>query len=126
MNAIQRFVKSIGSYAFICRTVWRKNSSSYAWIITNKKDFYNEDTLKTENYIVQPKTPDSCTIIRTISGKHIQDTVPYIENIVRFLKTHLFIEFKEFIVDFIKDEGGIWWAINIKGFILEQEDPMIN
>ena len=38
----------------------------------------------------------------------------------------MFIDFKEFIADFIKDETGIWWLVNVKGFILESPDPLIN
>ncbi len=34
--------------------------------------------------------------------------------------------FKEFICDFIKDESGIWWMINVRGFVLDTYDDPIN
>ena len=36
------------------------------------------------------------------------------------------MRFKEFVCDFIKDEGGNWWFINVKAFILEGEHKKIN
>jgi len=37
---------------------------------------------------------------------------------MRFLDIHLGIQFKEMIGDFIKDESGTWWLINVKGFLI--------
>lgn len=33
---------------------------------------------------------------------------------------HLGVSFSEFAADFIKDESGIWWFINVKGFIIDR------
>lgn len=38
-------------------------------------------------------------------------------NKFRFLKIHLDLDFEELIGDFIKDESGNWWLVNIKGKI---------
>ena len=38
-------------------------------------------------------------------------------NKYRFLKIHLDLDFEELIGDFIKDESGNWWLVNIKGKI---------
>ena len=43
------------------------------------------------------------------------------KNIVHFVSSYLNVKFKEFVCDFIKDEGGNWWFINVKAFILETE-----
>ena len=104
----------------MCRSVWRKNANSYAWIITNKNDFYN-DEIKNEmsKYIANPRQMNSCTIVHTCRGKYVEETTPLINNIIYYLNVHLNVTFAEFIADFIKDEAGIWWLINVKGFILE-------
>jgi hypothetical protein len=47
--------------------------------------------------------------------------LPFVENIVKFLKSHAKAKFSEFVCDFIKDESGIWWVINIKAFVLDRE-----
>jgi LMBR1 domain-containing protein 1 len=53
LTVIQKFVKSNGPKAFVCRTCWRKGRNAYAWIITNRSDFYAEDrTPDTQKYIV--------------------------------------------------------------------------
>jgi len=44
-TVIQKFVKSNGPKAFICRTVWRKDKNPFCWIITNKADYYSEEKL---------------------------------------------------------------------------------
>jgi hypothetical protein len=35
------------------------------------------------------------------------------------LKFHTGALFSEFVGDFVKDEAGIWWLINVKAFILD-------
>lgn len=45
----------------------------------------------------------------------MEETTPYIKNILTYLYIHLKISFLEFAADFIKDESGIWWFINVKG-----------
>ena len=55
-NVIQKFVKSNGPKAFICRTVWRKDKNPFAWIITNKSDFFKEDAKsEVQKYITNPR-----------------------------------------------------------------------
>lgn len=46
----------------------------------------------------------SCTLVKTNRGRFLNDTLPYIENILAYLKNTLFLSFNEFICDFIKDE----------------------
>lgn len=65
--------------------------------------------------MTNPRVMGSCTIVNTCRGKYVEETVPYIQNILSYLHIQLGITFKEFVVDFIKDESGIWWLINVKG-----------
>lgn len=61
----------------------------------------------------------TCNIVKTNKGRYVDETLPYIMNIMKYLKINLNISFKEFIADFLRDDEGIWWFINVKGFILE-------
>lgn len=68
----------------------------------------------------------SCTIVNTCRGKYVDETVPYIENILRYLDIQLGLKFKEFVADFIKDESGIWWMVNVKAFKLLDTIEFVN
>ena len=123
MNVIQRFVKPKGPRAFINRTVWKRDGKNYAWMITNKVNFNNNDKNCKEynKYCTNFNIMNSCSIINITKGKTLEDTVPYLNNIVKYFDEHKKLKFDELIGDFIKDESGIWWLINIKGFIIN--DP---
>jgi len=109
---IQKFIKSNGPKAFICRTVWRKDKNPFSWVITNKADFYSEDRLpEQQKYITNPNIMNTCTIVNTCRGKYVEETTPYIKNILKYLHQTLGVSFSEFICDFIKDESGIWWMV---------------
>lgn len=126
-TVIQKFIKSNGPKAFICRTVWRKGKNAYSWIITNKYDYYSKEKVSdNDKYVTNVKNMGSCTIVQTCKGKFVDETTPYIENILRYLKVNLGVTFLEFIGDFIKDESGIWWFINTKGFIIESHPTPLN
>ena len=124
---IQRFIKCMGSRAFIVRTCWRRNGNHSCFVITNKSSYYEYDnTPENSKYLVSPKIYGSCNIIETKSGKHLDETIPYVKNIVKFMKVHAKAEFSELVADFVKDESGIWWMINVKAFILDFEVYMDN
>ncbi|CAK94850.1 unnamed protein product (macronuclear) [Paramecium tetraurelia] len=128
MCVIQKFVKSNGPKAFICRTIWRKDKNPYCYIITNKEDFFSPSTNpKTEmtKYATNVNLQNSCTIVNTCRGKYVDETVPYVKNLLTYIYIHLHITFLEFSADFIKDESGIWWFINVKGFIIDKSPEKI-
>jgi len=75
---------------------------------------------------------DNCTIVHTMKGKHVDETMPYLKNIVKFIENNIYyqpdtnktkqqlkhIQFNQLVGDFIKDESGTWWLINIKAYQL--------
>lgn len=67
----------------------------------------------------------SCTIVNTCRGKYVDETIPYVKNIITYLHIHLGVTFKEFSADFIKDESGIWWFVNVKGYIIDKSPNKI-
>jgi hypothetical protein len=48
----------------------------------------------------------------------------YVKNIVDFISKYLKVKFKEFVCDFIKDEAGTWWFINVKAFIFDKVEKV--
>lgn len=55
----------------------------------------------------------------TRKGKHIESTIPYIANLVKFIENNSALRFKEMVGDFIKDESGTYWLVSVKAYILE-------
>ena len=113
--AIQRFVKCRGPRAFLCRSVWRRDKPPYVYILTNKAN-YLDDEVKNQylKYVINSKDQGSYSAFFSSSGKHLEETMAYMNNIVKFIEGHSDIIFDELAGDFVKDEAGIWWFINLK------------
>ena len=113
--AIQRFVKCRGPRAFLCRSVWRRDKPPYVYILTNKAN-YLDDEIKNQylKYVINSKDQNSYSAFYSSSGKHLEETMAYMNNIVKFIEGHSDIIFDELAGDFVKDEAGIWWFINLK------------
>jgi LMBR1 domain-containing protein 1 len=113
--AIQRFVKCRGPRAFLCRSVWRRDKPPYVYILTNKAN-YLDDEIKNQylKFVINSKEQGSYSAFYSSSGKHLEETMAYMNNIVKFIEGHSDIIFDELAGDFVKDEAGIWWFINLK------------
>jgi LMBR1 domain-containing protein 1 len=125
MGVVQKYVKCIGPKAFICRSVWRKDKNHCSWVITNKNGFFEKDNLtEYRKYCTNPKIPFSSTIVFTNRGRFVENTIPYLANIVKFLKDYAYVSLTELVGDFIEDESGIWWLINVRAYLLEPSPSM--
>ena len=112
--AIQRFIKCRGPKAFVCRSVWRRNKPPYIYILTNKANYHDDVKNQYLKYVINSKDIDSYFAFYSTSGKHLEETMFYMNNIVKFIENHSDIIFDELAGDFVKDEAGIWWFINLK------------
>ena len=113
--AIQRFVKCRGPRAFLCRSVWRREKPPYVYIFTNKANYLDEEVKNQYlKFVINSKEQGSYSAFYSSSGKHLEETMSYMNNIVRFIESHSDIIFGELVGDFVKDEAGIWWFINLK------------
>ena len=113
--AIQRFVKCRGPRAFLCRSVWRREKPPYVYIFTNKANYLDEEVKNQYlKFVINSKEQGSYSAFYSSSGKHLEETMAYMNNIVRFIESHSDIIFDELVGDFVKDEAGIWWFINLK------------
>ena len=113
--AIQRFVKCRGPRAFLCRSVWRREKPPYVYIFTNKANYLDEEVKNQYlKFVINSKEQGSYSAFYSSSGKHLEETMAYMNNIVKFIENHSDIIFDELVGDFVKDEAGIWWFINLK------------
>ena len=113
--AIQRFVKCRGPRAFLCRSVWRREKPPYVYIFTNKANYLDEEVKNQYlKFVINSKEQGSYSAFYSSSGKHLEETMAYMNNIVKFIESHSDIIFDELVGDFVKDEAGIWWFINLK------------
>lgn len=72
-------------------------------------------------FVVNTKMPKAFNAVKCTSDKYLKETLVYVRNIAKFVETYLKINFVELVCDFIKDEGGNWWYVNTKAFILQEE-----
>ena len=113
-TAIQRFIKCRGPKAFVCRSVWRRDKPPYIYILTNRANYHDEVKNQYLKYVINSKEINSYFAFYSTSGKHLEETMFYMNNIVKFIENHSDIIFDELAGDFVKDEAGIWWFINLK------------
>ena len=127
INVLQKFVKCKGPKAFVCRTVYQKDKSAYCYVITNKSNF-NDETVKPvqDKYITNAFKMNSCSVVCSKGGNYIDETLPYIKSILKFIYNNLQVSFSEFIADFLKDEDDQWWFINVRGFVIDKAPENIN
>ena len=125
--ALQRFVKSASVKAFIVRTVWRKDCPPKCYTITSNYEFGSEENVpELQKLTTVTKSMRGCSIVESKGGRFLQDTLVYVNNITKYLTTHLRLNFEEFVADFTKDEGGNWWFLNCKAFVLANPDQKLN
>lgn len=113
-SVIQKYIKCRGPKAFICRSVYRKSKNPFVYIFTNKagySDFVMNQSLK---FVINSKETESYYIFYSTSGKHLEETSYYMNNIVKFIESHTDVLIEELACDFVKDEAGTWWMINCK------------
>lgn len=100
--AIQRFVKCRGPKAFVCRSVWRRDKPPYVYILTSKSNYH--DVISNQNYkfVINSKIKNSYFTFYATSGKHLEETMVYMNNIVKFIESHSDVVFDELVADFVK------------------------
>ena len=121
---LQKYVKSHGDHAFICRTVFSQLSQSHCFLITNKPSYFDEEVPENKRYIVTNAhshvSSKKATIVRSATGRNLFETLPFLKEIVRYMRFQRGINLLELVGDFVKDEEGNWWLVNVKAFLIEE------
>lgn len=128
ITALQRFIKCKGPQPFVVRSVWRVDKPNYNWTISSKTKYEETDVKHDlERFVVNTQEKFGCSIIQSKSGGHVDETVQYIENLVKFLEPNMSVKFTEMVCDFTKDESGIWWFLRVVAFKTDPpaQEPML-
>ena len=89
--AIQRFVKCRGPKAFICRTVWRRGKPPFIYILTNKSNYNDTSHSQDMKFVIKSRSKNSYFTFYASSGKHLEETMVYMKNIVKFIELNIWI-----------------------------------
>lgn len=121
-------MKTSSVKASVMRTCWRKNNCHEGWIVTSNYEYTSKAKVnEITKFIVNTKHHTTYSATKCTSATHLNETLKYVKNIVKFVEGYLpGTRFDEMVCDFIKDEGGNWWYINTKAFVLsknEGDDP---
>ena len=80
VNCIQKYVKSHGNHAFVCRTVYTTKGHSHCFIITNVASYYDEEVPENKRLMISNLNSNAlkskCTIVKCTTGLHLKDTLP--------------------------------------------------
>jgi hypothetical protein len=99
---LQKFLKCRGPKAFVCRTIWRRTKPPYVYILTNKANYHDNIIQQNLKFVINSKIKNSYSPFYSTSGKHLEETMVYMNNIVKFIESNSDILFDELVCDFVK------------------------
>lgn len=120
---LQRYIKCKGSNSSIVRVLWGDNQSIKAWSITSKVTFDDESEQNLINRFTTNYHIDHMCHIVPLQGIVCNELGKQIFNIYQFISTNIGRPFIELICDFIKDEDGQWWFLQVKSFRIKDGIP---
>ena len=89
-------------------------SSNYEYTSTAKVN-------EISKFIVNTKMVKAFNAVKCTSEKYLKETLQSVQRIGKFVETYLKLAFTELVCDFVKDEGGNWWYLNTRAFILLED-----
>lgn len=123
---IQKYIKCRGPKAFMCRSVYKRDKLPYVYIFTNKASYTDNILNQNLKFIINTNKQDSYYVFYTNSGKHLEETSYYLNNVVKFIESNTDIIIEELVCDFVKDEAEIWWLVNCKAFKIKNLEKFID
>lgn len=95
-------MKCKGPKAFLVRSVWRRKKQPYVYLFTNKTNYI--DFCENQNYkfITNSNQKNTYFSFYATTGKHLEETNIYMQNIVNFIESHSNLKFDELAGDFVK------------------------
>ncbi|CAD8061259.1 unnamed protein product [Paramecium primaurelia] len=117
ITCLQKYIKCQGPMAYICRTIWKKNGQTTAWVITNKLTFQDEGEYA-QRCLASASKFKQTNIIQCKGGRFIEETIPYIQNLLLYCRQNMNVEFDELGCDFTKGIDNKWYLLNVRGFKL--------
>ncbi len=120
--AIQQFVPSNADHPRITRVVYynrmyknKPNKVNYALAIGSKLKVGDQDQTSQCRWCINVEMPHS-VVVEKIVGLAVEEYIPYMQSIMDFALRALRIRLKCVVADFIKDQNGVVWFIDLKSF----------
>lgn len=82
---LQKYIKSHGKHAFICRCVYTTQGHSHCFLVTNRSSYFDTDVPENMKFLVTDAMKSQCrnankyTITRSAAGRHLKETLPYLQ-----------------------------------------------
>ncbi|OQR81284.1 hypothetical protein THRCLA_23405, partial [Thraustotheca clavata] len=123
--ALQKYVKPKGPKAFLVRGVYKAGKAPSGWMINNKLPFQShqvDDVPDIRRFCAMTGVDNACSFVK-LSERACTDVYDINLRIVKYLEQALRIALECFVADFIKDDFGQWWLIQVKSFQLKHVRP---
>lgn len=118
---IQRYIKPKGSKAWILRVIWRKEGAPYAYVISNTGNML----LSRSNFIT-PSLSGGSSVVKTMNLQKAY-TIPWegTKQISQAMARHYGLPLSELALDWIQNDNGEWFFIQVKAFKCDGELPLL-
>ncbi|EQC34566.1 hypothetical protein SDRG_07891 [Saprolegnia diclina VS20] len=119
--ALQKYVKPRGPKAFLVRAIYKAGKAPTGWMINNKAPFEAKDgnaTPDVRRFCASTGVYDACSFVK-LSERACTDVYDINLRIIKYLEQALRVALELFAADFIKDDFGQWWLIQVKAFQLK-------
>ncbi|KDO34233.1 hypothetical protein SPRG_19071 [Saprolegnia parasitica CBS 223.65] len=119
--ALQKYVKPRGPKAFLVRAIYKAGKAPTGWMINNKAPFQTQDgnaAPDVRRFCASTGVYDACSFVK-LSERACTDVYDINLRIVKYLEQALRVALELFAADFIKDDFGQWWLIQVKAFQLK-------
>ncbi|RLO03818.1 hypothetical protein DYB28_005749, partial [Aphanomyces astaci] len=120
--ALQKYVKPKGPKAFIVRAVYKAGRPACGWTITNKAPFDAPHLPCLSRFCTLTATDDSCSFAK-LTERAVADLMDVHVRMLKYVEVSLRVSFDSVVADYIKDDMGQWWLIQVKAFRLKTMRP---
>lgn len=117
---IQRFVKSKGTRASIARGVYRFGRPPSGWTISNKSTFADERVPLPDRFCTHAAKYPLANSIYELSTAAAEPLQQINAGIAEYLSARFGRRVDELVCDFLKDDAGRIWLLQVVGFRLER------
>lgn len=120
MFAIQQFIPPRKGRATLSRCVWKKEKGGggykhFVYAISNKTssaETGNRDDMMLDLSVY------NCATVNKLRGVAVEDLEHLTDSVAQYIQKGLGALVHDLACDFVKDDGGTWWLLQIKAFRL--------
>ncbi|KAF0686073.1 Aste57867_22038 [Aphanomyces stellatus] len=120
--ALQKFVKPKGPKAFVVRAIYKQSRPPTGWMITNMVPFDEPTVPVLQRFCTLTAVDDGCTFAK-LTERACNDVMEINHRIVKYVEGALRVTIDTFVGDFVKDDMGQWWLLQVKAFRIKSHGP---